>query len=416
MSQDIFVRIDKEEMGECIMQFVKTEDLKPGMRLAKPIYNRLGVLLYERNTKLTPQGIASIRKFSIIGIYILEPAEPLPPLSEEEIQFEKFQTVYMFRLRDEYAKIAKGEQPDKLYDLCTHILREYGNLNHQIAFSQNIRSSGDFLYKHGLSVAILCAMISHKLGFAYEEQLALVEAALLYDLGYLYLDSDKITDTEDPDSEDYAQLCAARQKALLLLRPQNNEYNLPKLTLKTISEMTHPSNHKDHAEVLKKTWGMPTLVLRVADRFDQITAMRYGSEPQSEVQAVNYLMKYPDFYKPDIVRALSECIHILPQGACVDLSDGEKAMILESNPVNFLQPLILKFSDNKIYDLGDPKVHEELQIVDIMKTMDNRISIDEETLKQFKADKHIVELANRFRKAKAKIARKLRRTAPPTLK
>ena len=46
------------------MHFVKTEDLCPGMRLAKPIYNRLGVLLYERNTELTPQGINSIRKFS----------------------------------------------------------------------------------------------------------------------------------------------------------------------------------------------------------------------------------------------------------------------------------------------------------------------------------------------------------------
>lgn len=39
------------------MQFVKTADLKPGMRLAKPIYNKMGVLLYERDTLLTMQGI-----------------------------------------------------------------------------------------------------------------------------------------------------------------------------------------------------------------------------------------------------------------------------------------------------------------------------------------------------------------------
>ena len=30
------------------MIFVKSEDLKYGMRLAKPIYNKSGVLLYER--------------------------------------------------------------------------------------------------------------------------------------------------------------------------------------------------------------------------------------------------------------------------------------------------------------------------------------------------------------------------------
>ena len=61
------------------MLFVRTEELKPGMRLAKPIYNKNGVLLYERNSKLTIPGINSVRNFGLIGIYILEPAEPVPP-------------------------------------------------------------------------------------------------------------------------------------------------------------------------------------------------------------------------------------------------------------------------------------------------------------------------------------------------
>ena len=68
------------------MQFVRTTDLKPGMRLAKPIYNKMGVLLYERDTKLTIQGINSIENFGLIGIFILEPAEPVPPLSQEDIE------------------------------------------------------------------------------------------------------------------------------------------------------------------------------------------------------------------------------------------------------------------------------------------------------------------------------------------
>ena len=47
------------------MQFVRSQDLKPGMRLAKPIYNKMGVLLYERNTKLTLQSINSIDNFGL---------------------------------------------------------------------------------------------------------------------------------------------------------------------------------------------------------------------------------------------------------------------------------------------------------------------------------------------------------------
>ena len=69
------------------MLFVKTEELKQGMRLAKPIYSKTGVLLYGRDTKLTEQGIASIKNFDLIGIYILEPAEPLPPMSDDDVEF-----------------------------------------------------------------------------------------------------------------------------------------------------------------------------------------------------------------------------------------------------------------------------------------------------------------------------------------
>lgn len=88
------------------MQFVKTADLKPGMRLAKPIYNKMGVLLYERDTLLTMQGINSIENFGLIGIFILEPAEPVPPLSREDLEFEQFQTIYVFKLKGKYGSSA----------------------------------------------------------------------------------------------------------------------------------------------------------------------------------------------------------------------------------------------------------------------------------------------------------------------
>lgn len=50
------------------MRFIKSEDLKTGMRLARPIYNKNGVLLYERNSKLTVQGINSVKNFGLLGI------------------------------------------------------------------------------------------------------------------------------------------------------------------------------------------------------------------------------------------------------------------------------------------------------------------------------------------------------------
>jgi hypothetical protein len=49
------------------MHFVKTEELKTGMRLARPIYNKKSILLFDRNSLLSVQAIESIRNFGLIG-------------------------------------------------------------------------------------------------------------------------------------------------------------------------------------------------------------------------------------------------------------------------------------------------------------------------------------------------------------
>ena len=37
---------------------------------------------------------------------------------------------------------------------------------------------------------------------------------------------------------------------------------------------------------------------------------------------MSFLRRHSRTYNPRVVAALAECIHILPTGACVDLSDG----------------------------------------------------------------------------------------------
>ena len=131
--------------GPCDMKFVRTEDLKAGMRLAKPIYNKKGVLLYERNSALTAPGIASAKNFGLIGVYILEPAEPLPPLSREDLEFEQLQTVYIFRLREVLNCITERRKLEKYPVFLEDILSHYGSLKHRVNFNQNLRSSDDFM-------------------------------------------------------------------------------------------------------------------------------------------------------------------------------------------------------------------------------------------------------------------------------
>ena len=163
------------------MRFVKSDDLKEGMKLAKPIYNRNGVMLYERGSRLTYQGITSVRNFGLIGIYILDNAEPVPPMTEFDIEYERFQTMSIFSLQEDLKAVLEENNSRGLYQLANLILQGYGSLDHKVQFVQNLRSRQDYVYKHTLNVGVLSALICGALRLSQKEKLDTIAAALLHD-------------------------------------------------------------------------------------------------------------------------------------------------------------------------------------------------------------------------------------------
>ena len=53
---------DNHHRGGFTYAICKNSRFKTGMRLAKPIYNKMGVLLYERDTLLTIAGVLTVSK------------------------------------------------------------------------------------------------------------------------------------------------------------------------------------------------------------------------------------------------------------------------------------------------------------------------------------------------------------------
>lgn len=379
------------------MRFIKNDDLKAGMRLAKPIYNRNGVLLYERNSELTLAAISSIKNFGLIGIYILEPAEPLPPLSREDIEFEQLQTIYMFQLRECVDLIMKHQKPEPLYRLLQDIVTHYGSLDHRVNFNQNLRSGEDFMYKHALSTAILTAMMTSQMGYAPLKQLTMVTAALLYDIGYKYVPKQVLDRGPAHVSEnDKKVIQQSLERGLTYLSMYRNDYEFFPRALALMQAYIYQDFPEKLSAEPDSDLKFMVQVLRIADEFDQMTAMNIGYAPVSEIKAMQHLRSDPQKYPPNIVSVLAACIHIVPKAASVDLSTGDKGIILVENTDDFMRPVVLRISDNQIFDLSIESVFRELQIEDIMKTMDNRIAVDEDTIKQFIPDEELKDLAKKF--------------------
>lgn len=352
------------------MLYLKSDELKLGMRLAKPLYNSAGVLLYNRNTTINERVYEQIQSLNLYGLYVLEPAEPLPPINDEEVEFERFQTVSCNMLQEIFDTALHNHQSKQAETLCMEIMKRYGGLGRKIVFMQNIRGPHDFVYKHCLNVAILCTLISNNLGIDRKEIYYLINASFYHDIGKILAPPELINKTGKLSREELNIIRNAELNGFEAIR---NNYDLPAGIRRYITQLkVELCNKMPEMESKEQSLLLGTDILRVADMYDTLTAMRVYKKPTSEYSAIKFLLEHEDEYNEKVVEALIEAIHILPPGACVELTNGEKGIVLKENEFYHLRPTVLGFESQQTYDLGNRKVYSEIQIKDIMKTMDNR--------------------------------------------
>ncbi len=354
------------------MKFIQTKHLKEGMRLAHPIYSNAGAMLFDRNSKLTRPAIDSVIKFGLLGVYVLEPAEPAPPITREDLEFERFQTMTVFSIQEELRYIMKNNKQNKMPVIVNNIIKQYGYLDEKINFYQNLRGRNDFVYKHSLNVAILCTMLTRAMNIRLEEQQQTIIAALVHDIGKIAISSELV------DSDEMTQDAQRR-----LLLAQNDGFDIIELACSEGNKIrricVQASKLQAHQTVGDGKVMDGAKILLVANRYDEITSMKLGGDSGSEVTAIKEFLDNPKRYDPAVVNALISCINMLMPGVGVELNTGEKALVVVENTQNILRSVVLSFRDNSIIDLS-LRYNKDIHIIDIMKTLDNRYVMDMDTL------------------------------------
>ncbi|MBQ9334360.1 MAG: HD domain-containing protein [Lachnospiraceae bacterium] len=351
------------------MQFVKIEDLKPGMRIARPIYSKKGVLLFERDSKLNQNGIDSIKNFGLIGLFVLEPAEPAPPMTPEDIEFERFQTINSFAIQDELNSMLNNRKFIKLPNIVADITKSYGLLDKKINFAQSLRTKEDYIYRHCLNVAMLCAILGHKYGLRNEEMRDTITSAIVHDIGKLMAPAE-LRDKEDRDIQDERALENYQLEGFDILDEMfQSSPNVKRIAAQSLTIL---QNYREGIERPNMKQVEGTKIMVVAEYFDTLTAMRFGGKPESELDVLRNMQAAPETFDPGAVKALIDSINILSEGISVVLSTGDTALILQENPRNILRPTVLCFRDNTIMNLADTYMFGDIEVTSIMKTLDNR--------------------------------------------
>lgn len=361
------------------MRFVKTENLKIGMRLARPIYSKNGVLLYDSNSNLTSQGIDSVKNFGLLGVYVLEPAEPELMMSEEDREFERFQTMTAFSIQEELDGIISTGKQQKMHNIAESIIKNFGRQNSRVNFYQNLRSKDDYVYRHCLNVAILSAMIMRSLNMRRDEQHQVIYAAVVHDIAKLSLAGELVYGSELTVEQKMRVYSALLGSGEVIERAFGDGLTIKRICNQMIMTEMDAMKPVEERHNIKMVRGAK--ILLVANRYDELTGMTLEGTANSEVKALKELQENPGLYDPEIVAALVASVKILSPGVSVELNTGEKALVLAENSKDILRPTVLTFKNNQIIDLA-LRVNEDFEVVDVMKTLDNRCIMDTEALRK----------------------------------
>lgn len=356
------------------MRYVKTTDMEVGSRFAKPIYTRDGVLLFNSGVKADAGMIEKLKALNLYGTYILGSAEPVPPITDAELEFERFQWVQTYVVNEILEGVVRQKESDKIDDLVNLIYSRFCRKSGKMTFNQCLRGENDAVSKHSLNVAILSAMLAGRANLELKECRALIQAAIFHDIGKLLVPADIFhrEGSLSPAEMNTVHRCLIEGFNMIA---NNYRYSasVRRYIIQLSKELTNrlPNYAKEEQKLLPGT-----KIIRVADIYDTLTAIRCYKEPMSAYSAIKVMRSEPDRYDSNIIDLLEECIHILPVGSYVKLSNDEQGIIVRENSKSLYRPVVLGLISNSLYDLSMKDVYQKVQIEDTVFTPDNRQHIE----------------------------------------
>lgn len=356
------------------MRYVKTSEIEVGDRFAKTIFNKDGVLLYNSGVKVDPSMISRLKEMNLYGTYVLGAAEPAPPITEEELEFERFQWAQTYVVDEILTDVLQQKQPGKKDDLVNLIYRRFGRRTEKMTFNQCLRGENDFISKHSLNVAVLAALLAGKMNMEQKECKYLIEAAIFHDIGRLLVPGEILhkEGSLTPGEKNTVYRCLLEGFQRL-----SANYQYPAGVRRYIIQLSKDLMNRLPGYPRSEQSLLPgTKILQVADIYDTLTAIRSYKSPMSAFSAVKIMRSEPEKYDSNVVDVLEECIHILPTGSYVELSNGEQGIVVRENHKVICRPVVLGLISNTLYDLGIRATYNEIQIVDTVFTPDNRQHIE----------------------------------------
>lgn len=348
--------------------FVRTRQLQAGAIIDQAIVDRTGRILIARGTTLDDYLIEALLKMGITSIYTREGEEDP---EDENVSIETLETIEKLKVPDRAkvqlsesvkARVSEGIQylysntsTDSFSDTANNIANDLMKAitdNDAIAIDINtLKVSDEYTFKHSVDVATMAMVIARKHGMKEKEVFEIGVSGLLHDLGKSQIPLEILNKAGRLTEEEFAIM---KQHSVFGYRILNGKNNVSQTIKLGVLQHHEKISGQGYPLGLNENQICPyAKILSVADVYDALVTERPYKKAFSQQDAIELIMSMTPDLDITVIESFLKSMILYPVGTTVQLSNGEKARVVENDSIYILRPKVVGLKSGKIYDLGN---------------------------------------------------------------
>ena len=351
--------------------FVATRLLKVGMKIDQSIIDGTSRVLIARGAILDEYMIDGLRKLGISGVYIREGEEDtvastedanVAPATLEKIEKLKVPDRARVNISDVVReRVAEGisylysnsnasEFADTTRDITNDLMKAIEE-NDAVAIDINmLKISDEYTFKHSVDVATISMIIAKKLGLSHDDVYDIGITGLLHDIGKSKIPNEILNKPGRLTDEEFDIM---KQHSVYGYRILQDKADVKETIKLGVLQHHEKSNGKGYPMgVGAAQISQFAKIISVADIYDALVTERPYKQGFSPRDAVEMLMAMTGELDISSLRAFMGSVILYPVGSTVDLSNGERARVVENYEEAIMRPKVVGLTTGKIYDLA----------------------------------------------------------------
>ena len=351
-------------------KYMRTRQLKPGMKIDQVVVDRMGRNLIVRGAELDEYIIDSLLKMGIMAVYIqdgeYEPEDPekiASPAAKKQIEKLRTEDRSKVALSDSvrqrvsegiqymYSNTKDPQLASTTNSIASDLMDAIQN-NDAVAIDINaLKTSDEYTFKHSVDVATISMLLAKTLGLSSQQIYEIGVAGLMHDLGKTMIPLEILNKPGRLDDKEFEVM---KQHPVFGYRIVKSHQEFNESVALAVLQHHEKINGKGYPLGANAQQINPyAKILSVADIYDALVTERPYKSAFSQRDAVEMIMSMTAELDMNAMNAFLQSMILYPVDSIVELSNGEKARVVKNHPHYILRPTVVALKSGKVYDLGE---------------------------------------------------------------